>query len=63
MQRIDFVTARSSWLLTQDARYSGMGFLSGLWMFGFNPLSFDLAFVQIPFLEQVTSASPDSLLM
>ena len=33
-----------------------MGFLSGLWVLGFNPLSLDLAFVQIPFLEQVATA-------
>jgi hypothetical protein len=40
-------------VLTKTFRYSGMGFLSGLWVLGFNPLSLDLAFVQIPFLEQV----------
>jgi hypothetical protein len=32
-----------------------MRFLSGLWVLGFNPLSLDLAFIQIPFLEQVGS--------
>jgi hypothetical protein len=32
-----------------------MRFLSGLWVLGFNPLSLDLAFIQIPFLEQVRS--------
>ncbi len=49
--------------MTADGRYSGMGFLSGLWVFGFNPLSLDLAFVQIPFLEQVEAASTSALLL
>jgi hypothetical protein len=34
-----------------------MSFLSGLWVLGFNPLSLDLAFIQIPFLEQVIASS------
>lgn len=41
--------------LMLNIRYSGMHFLSGLWVLGFNPLSLDLAFIQIPFLEQVSS--------
>lgn len=44
---------QGSCFLTEGVRYSGMGFLSGLWVLGFNPLSLDLAFIQIPFLEQV----------
>jgi hypothetical protein len=43
------------WALILVIRYSGMRFLSGLWVLGFNPLSLDLAFIQIPFLEQVRS--------
>ena len=43
------------WALILVIRYSGMRFLSGLWVLGFNPLSLDLAFIQIPFLEQVGS--------
>jgi hypothetical protein len=38
-------------------RYSGLNALSGLRVLGFNPLSLDLAFIQIPFFEQVTAMS------